>query len=90
MNIFKTDNLALAPYLLNEDLEYLGVEIGPGKNNKQKVIFVFSDIKNIGKDLERAFLNSREKRYRDSMHYFRSQIQKAMNGQIKLYNGNKE
>lgn len=89
MNTFKTDNLALAPYLLNEDLKYLGVQKGIGKNNKTKVFFIFEDPKDIGKDLERAFLNSREKKYRDSMHYFRSQIQKALNNQVHMYEENK-
>jgi len=81
---FITDNLALAPYLFNEGLHYLGLTRGIGKNQKPKIIFIFEDPKNIGKDLEKAFLNSREKRYRDSMHYFRSQIQKALNNQATL------
>lgn len=89
MSTFRTDNLALAPYLLNEELTYLGIERGIGKNNKPKVVFIFNDPKQIGRDLERAFLNSREKRYRDSMHYFRSQIQKALNNQIPTYNETK-
>jgi len=83
-SIFATDNLALAPYLFNEGLKYLGLTKGIGKNQKPKIIFIFDDPKNIGKDLEKAFLNSNEKKYRDSMHYFRSQIQKALNNQVVL------
>lgn len=71
---FKTDNLSLAPYLLNHGLRYLYTQFGIGKNGKQRIIFVFDDENNIGKDLERSFLNSDEKRYKDALHYFRNQI----------------
>ena len=73
-NEFKTDNLSLAPYLFNRGLKFLRTEYGLGKNNKRKVIFVFDDPKSVGKELERSFLNSDEKKYKDSLHYFRNQI----------------
>lgn len=72
--VFKTDSLSLAPYLLNKGLKFIKTEIGFGKNNKKRIIFIFEDPANIGKELERSFLNSEEKRYKDSLHYFRNQI----------------
>lgn len=72
--LFTTDNLALAPYLLNQGLKFLYTEYGYGKNNKRRIIFVFEDIQGVGRELERSFLNSPEKRYKDSLHYFRNQI----------------
>lgn len=72
--IFKTDNLSLAPYLLNQGLKFIETEMGVGKNNQKRILFIFADPKCIGKDLERAFLNSLEKRYKDSLHYFRNQL----------------
>lgn len=71
---FITDNLALAPYLLNQGLKFLHAEYGYGKNNKRRIIFVFEDAQGVGRELERSFLNSPEKRYKDSLHYFRNQI----------------
>lgn len=71
---FKTDSLALAPYLLNKGLKFIKAINGAGKNNKRRILFIFEDPANVGKELERSFLNSDEKRYKDSLHYFRNQI----------------
>lgn len=84
--IFTTDNLALAPYLLNKGLKFLYTQIGYGKNNKKRIIFIFEDLHGVGKELERSFLNSAEKRYKDSLHYFRNQIKLCQD----KYNNNKE
>lgn len=78
---FITDSLALAPYLLNNGLQYYETRMGVGKNNKKRILFVFLDPKHAGKDLERAFLNSVENKYKQSLHYFRNQIKLCQENQ---------
>lgn len=74
---FKTDNLALCPFLELNGLKYLGREIGQGKGGNLKVFFVFEDEKGIGRDLEISFRFSQEKKYRDLGFFYRSEIEKA-------------
>ena len=62
---FKTDNLALCPYLELYGLKYLRSELSLGKNDKPIVCFIFEDKRGVGRDLELDFVRSNEKRYRD-------------------------
>jgi len=76
MKQFKTDNLALCPYLEMEGLKYSHAEWGMGKNNKSKVYFVFNDEKGTGRDLEISFRFSDFKKYRDLGFFYRAEIEK--------------
>lgn len=76
-DIFETDNLALAPFLELNGLQYMGRRIGKGKNNNTKVFFQFKDEKKVGLDLEMRFRFSPEKKYRDAIFFYRSQIEQA-------------
>jgi hypothetical protein len=73
---FKTDNLALCPYLELNGLKYLRSELSLGKNDKPVVCFIFEDKLGIGRDLELDFVRSDEKRYRDLLFFFRNEIEK--------------
>jgi len=78
---FKTDSLALCPYLQLNDLKYLRAEISVGKYDRPVVSFVFEDPLGIGKDLELDFVRSDFKKYRDMGYFFRNEIAK-LNRQI--------
>ena len=70
--LFKTDNLSLAPFLLINGLKFVKTDECQGKNNKKRTFFVFEDPAGVGKDLERSFLNSPEKRYREAWLFMRN------------------
>lgn len=73
---FKTDNLALCPYLQLNGFKYLRSELSVGKYDKPVVAFVFEDPKGIGLDLELDFVRSDFKKYRDMFFFFRNEIEK--------------
>lgn len=73
---YKTDILALCPYLQMNGLKYLRSDIGLGKNDKPVVLFIFEDRLGMGKDLELDFMKSDVKRYRDLLFFFRNEIEK--------------
>ena len=73
---YKSDNLGLCPYLEMNGLKYLRAEVGIGKNDKSVVLFVFEDRLGVGRDLERDFIRSNEKKYRDLLFFFRNEIEK--------------
>jgi len=76
MREFKTDNLALCPFLELNGLKYLRTEPSIGKNDKPVVAFVFDDPNGVGKDLELDFVRSTYKKYRDLLFFFRNEIEK--------------
>lgn len=76
-NIYKTDNLTLAPYLDMEGLKYVGHVIESFEDSNRevfKVFFCFEDPKQIGMDLALNFTSSREKLYRTKYAFFRNEI----------------
>lgn len=77
MNEFKTDNLALCPYLEMHGLKFLRTEVSVGKYDKPTVLFVFQDKLGQGRDLQLDFMRSDFKRYRDLFFFFRNEIEKV-------------
>lgn len=75
-NEYKTSNLAVAPYLSINGLQYSRSEVSLGKYDKVVVSFVFEDPLGIGQDLEMDFMKSEFKKYRDMSMYFRGEIEK--------------
>ena len=76
MKEFRTDSLALCPYLQLHGLKYLRAELSLGKNDKPVVSFVFEDPREIGKELELDFARSEIKQYRDMFFFFRGEIER--------------
>jgi len=76
--IFKTDQLALCPYLQMNGIKYIRTDVHLDKNNKPKAILLFKDENGIGKDLEINFRFSSEKIYRDLGYFFRNEIEKSI------------
>ena len=73
---YRTDNLALCPYLQLNGLKYLRAELSIGKYDKSVVSFIFEDSLGIGRDLELDFARSEFKHYRDLFFFFRNEIEK--------------
>lgn len=78
-NIYKTDNLALAPYLDMEGLKYIGRYSEVIKGKIAKIFFCFEDPKNIGNELALSFTDSREGTYRKKYAFFRNEIEEEKN-----------
>ena len=77
MKEFKTDNLALCPFLEMNGLKFLRTEVSVGKYDKPTVLFVFQDNLGQGRDLQLDFMRSEFKKYRDLMFFFRNEIEKV-------------
>ncbi len=77
MNEFKTDNLALCPFLEMHGLKFLRTEVSVGKYDKPTVLFVFQDKLGQGRDLQLDFMRSDFKRYRDLLFFIRNEIEKV-------------
>lgn len=77
MKEFKTDNLALCPFLEMHGLKFLRTEVTVGKYDKPTVLFVFQDSLGQGRDLQLDFMRSDYKRYRDLLFFFRNEIEKV-------------
>lgn len=73
---FRTESLALCPYLEINGLRYLRSELALGKNDSPVVSFVFEDPRGVGNDLSLDFIRSPEKKYRDLLFFFRNEIEK--------------
>ena len=73
---YKTDNLAICPFLQLNGLKYLRPELSLGKHDKPVVSFVFEDPLGLGRDLELDFVKSDFKKYRDMFFFFRNEIEK--------------
>ena len=78
---FKTDNLALCPFLEMHGLKFLRTEVTVGKYDKPTVLFVFQDQLGQGRDLQLDFMRSDFKRYRDLLFFFRNEIEKVNRNQ---------
>jgi len=73
---YRTDNLALCPFLILNGLKYLRATIALGKNDRPVVSFIFEDKLGMGRDLELQYTRSDFKEYRDLFFFFRNEIEK--------------
>jgi hypothetical protein len=73
-NVFVTDNLSLCGFLEIRGLKFLKAELSQGRNSKIKVYFHFLDPDDRGRDLEIEYRFSSEKKYKDSLFYYRKII----------------
>lgn len=75
---YSTPNLALAAYCALYGLKYVRTDIGKARNGRDQVYFVFEDEAGIGNELEREFIGSREKKFRDFLYFFRNVVDEAL------------
>lgn len=76
--IFETDNVDLGSYLLINDVEYLDCRVETdGRSGRAKAILRFIDKRQNARDLERMFLTSDLKKYRDLNKFLLKEVHKA-------------
>ena len=80
---YEIDNLAIASYFEVQGLKYLGSKVLKDNNDRDVVWFIFEDLHSVGRDIERSFRNSKEKKYWDSFLFFRSEIFKTLKSERK-------
>lgn len=83
MNTFETTDVDLAAYLMLQGLKF--IECVPHASDKAggdkaRIIMRFFDEKNIARDLERNFMTSEIKRYRDFQKYLLKDIHRTQKG----------
>lgn len=82
--VFETSNLDLGAYLMLEGVRYLGCRIEiESQKRKPLAVMQFHDEKLNARDLERVFMTSTEKRYRDLTKYLLKEVHK----EIKRFTG---
>lgn len=81
-SMFETSNLDLGAFLMLEGIKYLGCRIIMDHNREEpKALLRFLDDKSNCRDLERIFMQSREKQYREINKY----LLKDIHGEIKKF-----
>ena len=81
--VFETSNLDLGAYLMLQGVKYLGCKLGQDEaKRKPLAIMRFLDEKQNARDLERLFMTSSEKRYRDLTKYLLKEVHKSIRDQI--------
>lgn len=75
IRLFRTSDLSLAPFLFLNGLIYVGTELDIKEANK--IVFIFQDDNNLGRDLSMLFYRSEEKKYHDMWAFFRNELSKA-------------
>lgn len=77
--IYKTANLDLAAFLMLEGLQYLYSERGvDSRTDKEIALLCFDDSRSNARDLERVFLNSEYKKYRDLTKYLLKEVHSCL------------
>lgn len=76
--IFETQNVDLASFLLLEGIKFLGCV--RSYDNPNVVILQFEDVKGSCLDLERVFLSSDFKKYRDMNKWLLGKIHATLRG----------
>ena len=77
--IFETSNVDLGAYLMLEGVKLIGCKIDfDSMKRKPMAIMQFLDEKMNARDLERLFMTSSEKRYRDLTKYLLKEVHKEI------------
>ena len=79
VNKFETYDVDLAAFLMLEGLKFIEVTKDP-KSVKPRVLMRFFDEKGTARDLERVFMGSEYKKYRDYHKYLLKSIHRCIKG----------
>lgn len=74
--IFETQNVDLASFLMLEEVKLL--EVVKSKDNQRIIVFRFIDEKQNCLDLERVYLSSQYKKFRDINKYLLQKVHEAL------------
>lgn len=79
--IFETCDVDLAAFLMLEGLKLIECKLESNNNQgKPRCVIRFFDEKNKARDLERVFMSSEFKRYRDFHKYLLREIHRTLKG----------
>lgn len=77
-NVFETTDLDLGAFLMLHGLVFAGIIGLEGNRPKPKVVMQFLDEKQNARDLERVYMTSSEKRFRDLNKYLLREAHQAL------------
>lgn len=72
-DFYRTNSLALCPYLAVNNLTYVGTEIA----DSGKIVFIFKDPEHIGAEMAMSFIRSKERTYKNMWNFFRNEVDVA-------------
>ncbi len=75
---FETNNVDLGAYLMLEGIPYTGCRVEADRKGDPQAVMMFEDVKGICRDLERVFVASREKRFRDLNKYLLKDVHREV------------
>lgn len=83
-HIFETSDLDLGAFLMLKGLPFIGCEIDYDENKrKPKAVMRFVDEKDKARDLERIFMTSEERKYRDITKYLLREVHQTVKAYTK-------
>lgn len=77
---FSTYDVDLASFLMLQGLKFIECKLDQNTGSKPRVLMRFFDEKENARDLERVFMSSEVKRYRDFNKYLLKQIHITLKG----------
>jgi hypothetical protein len=77
---FETYDVDLAAYLMLQGLKFIECKLDDAPGTKPRVIMRFFDEKEAARDLEKVFMGSPEKKYRDFHKYLLRDIHRTLKG----------
>lgn len=77
---FSTYDVDLAAYLMLQGLKFIECKTDESPGTKPRVTMRFFDEKEVARDLERAFMGSEIKKYRDFHKYLLRDIHRTLKG----------
>lgn len=80
MKEFSTHDVDLAAFLMLQGLKFIECKKDESPGSKPRVLMRFFDEKEVARDLERVFMGSDIKKYRDFHKYMLKEIHRTMKG----------
>lgn len=77
---FETFDVDLAAYLMLEGLKFIECKLDDAPGSKPRVIMRFFDEKEVARDLEKVFMGSDVKKFRDFHKYLLRDIHRTLKG----------
>ena len=77
---FSTHDVDLAAFLMLQGLKFIESKLDEGTGGKPRVSMRFFDEKEVARDLEKVFMNSDIKKYRDLHKYLLREIHRTLKG----------
>jgi hypothetical protein len=77
---FSTHDVDLAAFLMLQGLKFIECKIDETPGSKPRVLMRFFDEKEVARDLEKVFMSSEVKKFRDLHKYLLREIHRTLKG----------